>query len=858
MFSSSYPGECPASIPILNTSIRTCRVVRLIASNMNGVTFDVLNKNKTLLLKKGFLPIPAHPDQKHPLGKWKSYTVSDWNKSLKFVPGVRSNIGIITGQKSGILCVDVDNKKPEHVADNHEIYSQNTGTQDWELLCAQHGGSPKTLSCISPSGGKHYYFMWDDVLASKVKTTNACVMSVEGRLCAIDIRGNGGFIMCPPSVTSAGSYVWQPSDKICEIPILPLPDWIRDNIVSTCEKATQKQDSVTRRISCKTLCDNDVVDNEDFELFRQSRYFKNHHLVKIDHHQRIILQETEDFDCEICKRRHVKHSNHPFLVRRESNLLFVCRPSSGDKHFTALVTPHSEEEASEEKDTPHYTLMKELWNVAAKEKLKKCNGHIYRPIPKKPCAYRRSEDYKQFINKVLKKNKTFKSSPKRFADLMSHLDLYDDPELPFMERDMNILAFQNGVLMLDTLEFLDYGKQTKDKVARHFIDQTFVGKTYTPAFDKLVMHQMSHLEEQERGKVYDMLLALIGRSFFKTGQHDKFTILLFFYGDSNTGKSTMLHIIEAMHPPNAVGVISANNEKTFGLEGLMDKDVIVIPEMPHNMRDVLDCTVLQQMIDGDVVTVPVKNRKTTYGNFHPPIVAAGNKFPNYEDKKGALPKRFSTIHFFNYIVDRDNTLEKKIIENELSNLIYKSLLAYWKVVKENVGKDFWDFAPDYFHDTKELARSATNWLHRFLTTYPDDNKSTTAKYYCRKRVLEGEHRIRTSINDVKKAFTNYMKFNHPGEKIVWDDGDHSTFKSLGYEVEEVNMCRSCRKKAKGGKEPCCAEYSKANRSKRTFVCDLEIVCEAIQPPTYAADCSEVDAVDVLREAKKEMMQKMWG
>ncbi|KAJ3295491.1 hypothetical protein HK104_002582 [Borealophlyctis nickersoniae] len=86
----------------------------------------------------------------------------------------------------------------------------------------------------------------------------------------------------------------------------------------------------------------------------------------------------------------------------------------------------------------------------------------------------------------------------------------------------------------------------------------------------------------------------------------------------------------------------------------------------------------------------------------------------------------------------------------------------------------------------------------------------------------------TPIQDVHKAFLNFMKFNHPEEKVQWEDGDHCTFKALSYEILTVNVCRSCGAKAKGGKTKCCPEYDgKANRSKKVYVCDLEIVNEAL-------------------------------
>ncbi|KAJ3002069.1 hypothetical protein HKX48_002541, partial [Thoreauomyces humboldtii] len=65
-----------------------------------GLTLEQLKSAKTKLLKKGFLPIPAHVKYKSPLGKWKTYTIKDWSKSLNLIEGAKGNIGVLTGVKS--------------------------------------------------------------------------------------------------------------------------------------------------------------------------------------------------------------------------------------------------------------------------------------------------------------------------------------------------------------------------------------------------------------------------------------------------------------------------------------------------------------------------------------------------------------------------------------------------------------------------------------------------------------------------------------------------------------------------------------------------------------------------------------
>ncbi|KAI9091025.1 bifunctional DNA primase/polymerase [Phlyctochytrium arcticum] len=789
---------------------------------IEGITLDQLKAAKNKLSKKGFVPVPAHPKEKRPLGKWKEYTLSDWSKTMKLLPGGRGNIGILTGEKSTVIVLDIDNKVVSRDANaDGSIYSKSTGVQDWETLIFEHG-EPKTLKATSPSGGAHYYFQWDDDFAKLVKTTSTCVMSIDDQLCAIDLRGEGGFIMTPPSSLSNGVYAFENEEES----IAQLPNWIKQNIISTraIDKKVQHEEKVQNNY--KNVFENDPIASDDFELFKSSKYYQNHKVLNVDSYNRIILKETGDFDCSICKRKHTHHNNHPFLVRHSGQLFFVCRPSNGRGKFLTVVKKEEETEQQAEppkveKDTPHYILMSELWSVARKEYLMKSNDWIYKPLEGKPCAYVKHLPYQEWVNQVLRKHKIYLSAPKRCLDIMKHLEMYDDCDLPVLKKDKNVLAFRNGALLLNKAEFITYkDKRLKGVAARHYIDQDFTGGDYTPLFDQVLMHQLSTCEEKI--EVYKVVVALIGRLFFDTGKLDKWAVALLLYGESRTGKTTLLNIIKSMFNISEIATLAANTEKIFGLDNMFEKELLLVPEVPHNMKEVFDPTMIQSMIDGDFMNIAGKHKKALTGSFKTPIMMAGNIFPPYDDKRGAIANRIPILVFENLVVEKDTSIEDAVIQNELPNLINKALKMYHTMREDNKGRSFWDFAPVYFKDNQEIARKATNWLHRFLTAPAEENSSTTASFVVKKKVLPGDKRIKIHIEDVKKSFMRYMKFNHPGIKYSWDDNDHSTFKSLGYQVERQHICKSCNNPAKGGKDKCCKEYDAANRTKRTFIFDLLI------------------------------------
>jgi len=109
-----------------------------------------------------------------------------------------ANIGIATGAPSGFIVLDVD---PIH-----------GGDKSLEALVEKHGGLPKTMSTKTGSGGSHVLFLRPDRGAR----------NRVGFEPGLDIRGDGGYIVAPPSLHASGErYAWQPGDKLA-----PVPEWL--------------------------------------------------------------------------------------------------------------------------------------------------------------------------------------------------------------------------------------------------------------------------------------------------------------------------------------------------------------------------------------------------------------------------------------------------------------------------------------------------------------------------------------------------------------------------------------------------------------------------------------------------------
>lgn len=112
----------------------------------------------------------------------------------------RANVGIATGADSGLFVFDID--------------PDSGGFETLAALEAEHGGLPRTRTVRTGSGGTHYYFTWPDFAV-----TNSAKKLGPG----LDIRGNGGQVVAPPSRSAKGDYALE-----VDAPVVDAPAWLLD------------------------------------------------------------------------------------------------------------------------------------------------------------------------------------------------------------------------------------------------------------------------------------------------------------------------------------------------------------------------------------------------------------------------------------------------------------------------------------------------------------------------------------------------------------------------------------------------------------------------------------------------------
>lgn len=149
----------------------------------------------------------------------------------------RSNIGIATGKKSGIVVVDVD---------------YPNGADSLDDLQRRFDDLPHTVTAITGGGGRHHVFAYPEGYRGTIANS-------AGQLADnVDVRADNGQIVVAPSVHDSGArYKWLEGSKPSEVPIADLPaSWLKALTTKTSKTRRQKRialpTQITTRIDAKT------------------------------------------------------------------------------------------------------------------------------------------------------------------------------------------------------------------------------------------------------------------------------------------------------------------------------------------------------------------------------------------------------------------------------------------------------------------------------------------------------------------------------------------------------------------------------------------------------------------------------
>lgn len=165
-----------------------------------------MNDNKCLdaaleyATRYGWAVFPIHPSTKRPRtphgckdAKTDPGAIRNWWKRWP-----DSSVGIATGALSKLIVIDEDIDDDKGLDGYHEVTA-------WERT---NGSLPETIRAITGRGGAHLYFHYD----------GTDIKNRAGILPGVDVRGEGGYVVAPPSVHPNGTeYQWEVAPEDIEL-----------------------------------------------------------------------------------------------------------------------------------------------------------------------------------------------------------------------------------------------------------------------------------------------------------------------------------------------------------------------------------------------------------------------------------------------------------------------------------------------------------------------------------------------------------------------------------------------------------------------------------------------------------------
>mgnify|MGYP006080919357 FL=1 len=151
----------------------------------------------------GWKVFPANPENKTPLIKEWQHKASNDETIINhlFAPFPNAMVAVPTGPVNGITVIDFD------IRDSYNGVS-NFIQEGFKI--------PKTAGAKTPSGGFHLYFD---------SGNESLPNSVSKLAIGVDVRGDGGYVIAPPSQSIKGTYKWEtdwfdPKRGMAKLPIM--------------------------------------------------------------------------------------------------------------------------------------------------------------------------------------------------------------------------------------------------------------------------------------------------------------------------------------------------------------------------------------------------------------------------------------------------------------------------------------------------------------------------------------------------------------------------------------------------------------------------------------------------------------
>ncbi len=630
--------------------------------------------------QKGFHVFPVKRGDKIPLTKhgFKDATTDEtqirnwWNNGF-----ADENIAIATGKESGIFVLDVD--------------YQPGGYESLEMLESEFEPLPETVMAETGGGGCHIFFRYPE--NQEIRCNNGGLG--EG----LDIKGEGGSVIVPPSLHSSGTrYKWAKNCSPEDVEIAEAPSWLLEKL--------KKKNSPVVNQSDEAIPEgkrNDFLFSKACKMAKLGLTSESVYVAIISENKRCVPPLSEEEIIKIVQSAMgYQHSTETSVVMRTTEGTILPDQFSLTDEGNALR--FAKKHGNEVKYCPQQGKWY-LWNGQywAPDLTDSVNSLMIQAIKDIYDEAKTSTD--SAVCKALGKHieKSLSRERVRAAVGMAkdNQALVVSPE--DLDKDIFLFNCQNGTLNLKTGEFQEHRKE--DLITKMAPAQ-YDSEAKCPLFDKFLKRVLGNNENLIR-----YLQKLTGT--WLTGDVSE-QILPIFFGEGRNGKNTFLDTILTMMgeyagyaPPNLLSVRKYNEHPTE-LADLMGKRLIIASETERNGKMRVQ---LVKNLTGDKF-IKARFMRQDYFQFertNKTVLITNNK-PKVEEDTHAIWDRIKLIPF-NIVISEeecDRHLGVKL-QAELSGILNWALEGCLAWQKEGLAE------PEEVKFATNEYRKEENLLNEFVS-----------------------------------------------------------------------------------------------------------------------------------------------
>ena len=524
----------------------------------------------------------------------------------------KCNVGIVCGAVSGgIVVIDIDTKK----VDGYE------SMRDWEM---EHGDMPETVTCCTPTGGYHLYYHVDRPIAP---STNDAL--------GIDIRGDGSFVVAPPSIhpDTKTEYVWETPPDELEIAeanelVYEFIEYVRPDEKNACGNRREK---VRMPTGGKKIHEGE---GRNVFLYEQGCSLRG---SRDDADDDFVASWLETLNKTYCR---------PPVDDDELNRIIksVCKnPVGPSAEVRAKMSDTTGKGKSGRGGRPRFEHEKIARRLIAENGACMVDG-----MP----AIRRGNVYEIGWDAVSREIIKIRDDATRAnqKEVHHYIAMMGDRK---QQSPPNLIAFRNGVLDITGGTLTPWDKTDADVVIPNIIPHDYDPAATFPEVEKTLLKISC-----DESDVLESLIEVMGVCMYRSNEFTQSAILL---GDGSNGKSTYLRMLMNMLGRDNIASLDMSMlGKQFFTGHLAGKLANLGDDISNEFQRGDYLSIFKKLVDGNRVYADVKGTEGFEFESYATLVFSANEFPRLADYSYGMMRRIFPVEFNAHFDKADSDYDPRI------------------------------------------------------------------------------------------------------------------------------------------------------------------------------------------------------